>query len=208
MKKLLILAVFALPALAAAQGVEEASFFARTNFSVLGTMPVPAFQRAAAPKAALKAAPKAAALATAADLEALFVNGAKPTEADLRGWFSGRRFTQEGPTASLLTGSDVYNDAKQGPIAGKTFKILIWGADKPVDGQPETYWDTPGSAALDAVAWNIQEQGGDWSRADFTGDKSAVTRKGESAYEARKSGDWLVVKFPNGDYGYYFKKVR
>ncbi|MBI3552579.1 MAG: hypothetical protein HY077_08665 [Elusimicrobia bacterium] len=206
MKKLAVLAVLAVPAAAYAQIGEEAALNARQGFSILSSVRFPVFQKVAAPLAAPKAA--ADAKLAAADLETLFIGGTKPAEKDLRGWFSGRRFTQTGPTAALFTGSDVYNDPKQGPIAGKTFKILLWGADKVIEGQPETYWDEPGSAALDAIAWNLQEQGPSWSRADFTLERSVVSRKGQAAYEVKKAGDWLVVKYPNGDYGYYFKKVR
>ena len=213
MRRLLICAVLAAPAAVQAQVLEEAAVLSQQNFAaMLGGFRLGVGKPVAAPVPAklptlsrAKAAPKAA---TTADLEGLFVAGAKPAEGDLRGWFAGRRFTQAGPTAALLAGTELYNDPKQGPISGKTFKILLWGADKPTEGMPETYWDEPGSAALDAIAWNIYEQGGDWSRADFTQDKSAVTHKGESTYEVRKSGDWLVARYPNGDYGYFFKKVR
>jgi hypothetical protein len=205
MKKLLVLAVLALPVVASAQLSEEAAFGARQGFSILSSVRFAPFQKAVMADRSAATLPRQA---TSQDLESLFVNGTKPAQSDLRGWFAGRRFTQEGGVAALFTGSDIYNDPKQGPIGGSTFKIVLFGADKPVEGFPETYWDTPGSPALDAIASNLDSQSGDWSRADFTADKAVVARKGESSFEVRKTGDWLVVKYPNGDYGYFFKKVR
>ncbi len=187
-----------------AQGLEEGAFRARMNFGqALGGFRLPVFKPMALPRA--QAPMKAPA---AASLEELFAKGAKPAQNDLRGWFAGRRFTKAGPTAALLVGADVYNDPKQGPIAGSSFKIFLWAAEAPSADQPETYWDEPGSAARDTVIGNISEQGPDWVPADFAKDKSVVTRKGEAGYEIRRSGDWFVARFPNGDYGYFFKKVR
>ena len=211
---ILAVMVACLPSVSGAQGFEEAAVLSQKNFAALlggfrlgvGKPIVAAVPAKSAFGTAVKTAPKAA--AAAADLETLFVGGAKPAEGDLRGWFAGRRFTQSGPTAALLAGTDVYSDPNQGPIAGKSFKILLWGADKVIEGLPETIYDEPGSETLNTIAWNIYEQGGQWSRSDFTQDKSVLTRKGESLYEVRKSGDWLVARYPNGDYGYFFKKVR
>jgi hypothetical protein len=203
MKKLLALVVLAVPAVASAQLSEEAAFGARQNFSILSSVRFVPFQKAVPASAA-----RVEALASIGDLEALYLKGSKPEKSDLQGWFAGRRFTQEGGVAALFTGTDHFNDPRQGPIGGSIFKIVLFGSDKPIEGMPETYWDTPGSAALDAIASNLDEQSIAWSRADFTADKAVVARKGESAFEVRKSGDWLVVKYPNGDYGYFFKKVR
>jgi len=181
-------------------GFEEAALSSRVSFSALSGLAAFRFKPAPAPAPAAKAA-------ALPDLAALFEKGTAPTQKDVEGWRSGRRFTKDGPAAALLVGTDIYDNPDDGPISGKTFKVFVFGADKPGIGPADLY-DNPGSVLQDATTQYIRENAKKWSAAEFTA-KAALTRK-ESAppIEIRQNDSYLVARYADGTYGYFFKKVR
>lgn len=138
------------------------------------------------------------------ELSALFDAGSAPAEGRLAGWFAGRRFTSGGPVAALLVGVEIYDDVQAGPIAGSQFKLVLLGPDKPGIVPVELY-DIAGSAMINGVAWNLRERLPQWTTTK--NDDGVVTSDGARSYEVRQSGDFLVVRYPEG-YGYFFKKIR
>lgn len=157
-------------------------------------------------------APVASAVAGAqsapADVAELYFKAAKPAAADLIGWWSGRRKTSQGWVAALLVGAEFAKDTEQGPIAGSEQKAILFGDDKPNQHMPVDLWDNLGSVSEDAITWNLREKNKEWAALDLSGATGAVTAKGASRWEIRTDGRWLYVRYPNGDFGYFFKKVR
>lgn len=211
MKRTLFLAVMLAAAPAGANMFEEAAAQGRVGFGVLlGSFKLPAFQKTVA--AGIKMDPKAAAKA-AADLSDLFDKGTKVSAADLRGWWAGRRFLSIGVAGALLAGVDVPRDVEAGPIGGAVFKTLLFPKIKlPADIDPQyltpaDYYDEPGSVAADNVSLVIREEAKDWVETKF-GETGAVTKKGYDTAEIRKNGAYLIAKFEDGSFAYFFKKVR
>ncbi len=141
-----------------------------------------------------------------ADLSILFDLGAKPEAADVEGWYAGRRFTENGPAAQLLVGGESYDDPSNGPIGGKSFKLMVFGPN--VTGVvPADLYDDPGTYVVDTVKELMAEKGKEWSALSFSA-TGATWKKGEEGYELRKWGRYLICKYPDGGYGYFFKKVN
>ncbi len=211
MKKVLVFAVLLAAAPAGAQGLEEAAAQSHLNFAnAFGSFRVQAFQKTAAP--AIQYDAKSAAKATA-DLSGLFDKGTKVSAADLRGWWAGRRFLSIGVAPALLVGADVPKDNSEGPISGTVFKTFLFPKIKLPDGigagdlSPAEYYDVLGSAVSDSVSWIIHEDAQDWVETKFT-DSGAITKKGYDQAEIRKNGDYLLAKFEDGSYAYFFKRVK
>lgn len=140
-----------------------------------------------------------------ADLSILFDLGAKPELADLTGWYSGRRFTKTGPSATLLVGGELYADPARGPIGGKSFKVVLFGGGAP-GTSPADLYDEPGTHTIDTVNFLLPERSKDYAPIQFT-ESGAVLKKGADVYEFRKWGRYLIVKYPDEGYGYFFKKL-
>ncbi|MBI4349669.1 MAG: hypothetical protein HY553_22730 [Elusimicrobia bacterium] len=138
------------------------------------------------------------------ELSALFDAGTAPAEEALRGWFAGRRYVSDGPVAALLVGTELYDNPDAGPIDGTTFKLVILGPDK-AGVVPAELYDLGGSAMMNGVAWNLRELAPQW--ATTRSSDGVVTARGDRSYEVRQSGDFLVVRYPEG-FGYFFKKIR
>ncbi|MBI5200945.1 MAG: hypothetical protein HY925_05110, partial [Elusimicrobia bacterium] len=140
-----------------------------------------------------------------ADLSILFDLGAKPEAADLEGWYAGRRFTENGPAAQLLVGGESYDDPSNGPIGGRSFKLMVFGPN--VAGVvPADLYDDPGTYVVDTVKELMAEKGKEYSALGFSA-TGATWTKGQGAFELRKWGRYLIVKYPEGGYGYFFKKI-
>lgn len=137
-------------------------------------------------------------------LSALFDSGTPPSDSSLTGWFAGRRFVPGGPVAGLLVGVELYDDAEAGPIDGSTFKVVLFGPDKP-GIVPVDLYDIAGSGMLNGVSWNLRARAPNWTTT--RADSGVMTSFGGQAYEVRQAGDFFVVRYPNG-YGYFFKKIR
>ena len=154
--------------------------------------------------------PAPAVLAAAAplpDLASLFDKGTAPTQKELEGWRAGRRFTKDGPAPALLVGKDVYHKPEDGPISGKDFKVFAFGPDT-AGAAPVDLYDDPGSELQNAINYYLREDAKRWSAAEFR-EKGALTRKdAQPPIEIRRSGEWLVARYADGSYGYFFKKVR
>lgn len=150
----------------------------------------------------------AVAAVTVFDLERLFQEGKAPSAQDLTGWFAGRRFTAKGPAAQLLVGHVLLKDPAQGPLEGVVLKVTAFGGDEPGRG-PVTYYDDMGHNAVDAVLWNLHERGpkADWKPVELK-DTGAVAQDGALILQVRKNGELLVARYHNGDYAYFFKRVR
>lgn len=196
--------VLAAAAPARAGAFEEAAIRARLNFvRALGAFKLQPLQLR---RGALAQGAKAAA---AADLAALFDKGDKPASERLMGWHAGRRFTKGGPMAALLVGTKVYKDPAVGPLSGEEFKVILMGSNIFDKDLLVDIYDEPGSELANTVITLIRENASKWSAADFKEkEKSVVTRKEGAALEVRVSGDYLVCKYDDGTYGYFFKKVR
>jgi hypothetical protein len=206
MKKLLALAVLAvLAAPVSAVPLESANFSAASSFAGVS---FGAFKFVPSPAAlALRGAAFAAASVTVLDIERLYAKGAKVSQAELTGWFAGRRYSSKGAAAQLLVGADILRDADAGSLGGSDFKLSSMGGAEPSQYTPVDLYDDLGSELVNNVLWYIREEGKEWKTAEFL----AAETKGQdkrSAFELRKSGDLLVAKYADGTYGYFFKKVR
>ncbi len=198
MRTTALIAALLLAGPACAGGFEKAAAQAGNGFfEALEAFKLPAFK---------PAPPEALAPAAAHDWAALFASGTKPSEEELTGWFAGRRFTKEGPAAALLVGAYVYDNPETGDIDGKSLRLMLLGPDRP-KVIPVTFYDELGSEAANTIIQLIRETARQWSPAEFAG-QGVLSRRGDSSFELRRSGKYLVCKYPDGGYGYFFKKVR
>lgn len=198
-----LLAVLALSLPLAAMSGEFETLRASSDEALKDAVASPAATAKLLPPAA-RPAPHALAGARV-DLEAWFAAGSRVSKDDVLGWRAGRRLTPKGWAAALLIGQDIY-DQSAGPASGSVFKLLVQGSDNPSDS-PESYYDEMYPPKVEGIQSWVERTAADWSVAELT-DAGAKTFHGPHKHEVRKYGDYLVVKYPSGQYGYFFKRVR
>lgn len=201
MKKLLAGLLLSVPLAVAASELENLRVSAEESLKDAVASPVATAKFLPAPPAA----PHALA-AGRVDLEAWFAAGGSVAKADVSGWYAGRRLTPKGWAAALLVGADLLLDPAAGPVGGSTFKLMVQGADAP-GLSPEHFYDEMYPPKVEGIMSWIERTSGDWSDAEIGG-ASALAFKGPHKHEVRKYGDYLVLKYPTGEFGYFFKKVR
>lgn len=209
MKKTLLTlaaAILAAAPLAAQPEALHASAAAQFGAAAL-SLPAFKFVAVSPAAAALAAAGFKAQSVTVLDIEKLYNAGTRVTQADVSGWYSGRRFSAKGAAAQLLVGQDILRDASAGSLGGVDFKLASFGGAEPSEYVPADLYDAPGSATVDNITSVIRDEAADWAAARFTGTGVSGQDK-RSAFEVRKNGDLLVAKYSDGTYGYFFARVR